>query len=584
MNIKKEIFSNTDNMKNKILVFIIGTSFCFSLFFLSNCRKEDPKIITIDKITGSVQKGPFINGTTILMSELNSSLKQTGNVFTSQINDNGGNFEISDISLSAVYVEFSANGYYFDEVFGNISQSQLNLYALSDLGDFSTVNINILTHLEKQRVEILVKQNKSFKEAKKQAQKEILAIFGFEQADMDVSEKLDISVNNESNAILLAISLILQADRSAGELTELLANLSNDIRGDGRLDNEEMKTELRSSVLKLDLPEIRLNLENRYRLLGINAEIPDFEKHMEDFLIFMAQKPTVNTKPAINLNTTTASLQGYVNPNSSGSIVFFQYGLSENLGDSIEATPLEVTGDALVSVSAELTGLLPGTYYYFRIKSENDLGSSYGEILSFYTHPAGDPDPVTDIDGNVYKTVKIGNQFWMAENLKTTKYRNGDEIGTTLTEIVLESTPKYQWVVGGNDSYLADYGRLYTWYSVTDPRNVCPVGWHIPEYSELTELIDFAGGEAVAGNKLREAGTVHWVYYGGTNDFGFSGLPGGFRSEDAEFMQTGEDGYFWSAKEYTTSKAKCIMLSAGEYCYTVILQKKTGVSIRCIMD
>ena len=101
----------------------------FVLLLTNSCQKDEPKIIK-EKVTGCVQKGPFVNGTSILMSEVNSSLQQTGNIFTTQILNNSGTFEISNISLTSSYVEFSANGYYFDEVKGNKSISQLNLSIL----------------------------------------------------------------------------------------------------------------------------------------------------------------------------------------------------------------------------------------------------------------------------------------------------------------------------------------------------------------------------------------------------------------------------------------------------------------------
>src|SRR4029078_12512714 len=136
------------------------------------------------------------------------------------------------------------------------------------------------------------------------------------------------------------------------------------------------------------------------------------------------------------------------------------------------------------------------------------------------------PATVTDIDGNVYHTVTIGTQVWMVENLKTTKYRNGDLIGTTIPatlDISSESTPKYQWAYKGEESNVATYGRLYTWYAVADSRNVCPTGWHVPSDAEWTTLTTYLGGESVAGGKLKENGTVHWESpnTGATNESGF---------------------------------------------------------------
>src|SRR5262245_32163336 len=104
------------------------------------------------------------------------------------------------------------------------------------------------------------------------------------------------------------------------------------------------------------------------------------------------------------------------------------------------------------------------------------------------------PATVTDIDGNVYHTVNIGTQVWMLENLKTTKYRNGDLIETTTPatlDITSESTPKYQWAYNGEENNAATYGRLYTWYAATESRNVCPSGWHVPSDVEWTTLSNF---------------------------------------------------------------------------------------------
>ena len=103
-------------------------------------------------------------------------------------------------------------------------------------------------------------------------------------------------------------------------------------------------------------------------------------------------------------------------------------------------------------------------------------------------------DSVKDIDGNAYRTITIGTQVWIVENLKTTKYCNGDLIGTTTPatlNIEDESTPKYQWAYDGNESNVATHGRLYTWYVATDSRNVCPVGWHVPSDAEWTTLTDY---------------------------------------------------------------------------------------------
>ena len=379
-------------MKNKLEVSICSIMVIGLFLMLTNsCTKNgsnQPSTtnpLVKPKISGHVQKGPFVNGTTISMAELNSSMTQTGKNFTTQISNNNGLFELNNVTLSSSYVQFSATGYYFDEVKGAISISPLSLTALSDITDMTTVNVNILTHLEKSRVEYLVGQNKSFADAKKQAQSEILNIFGFKLNEMDRSESLDISANNDGNAILLAVSVILQGNRSVGDLTELLANISNDISSDGILNSQAILASLRTTALGLDFSTIRSNLRTRYQELGTNATIPDFEKYVNTFLAFSGQKPTAIIQPATNVLLTSATLNGQVSANSLSTVVTFEYGTTTNYGTSVAVTLSPVTGSALVNVKADLTGLSQNITYHFRVKAVNSLGTTYSDDAMFLT-------------------------------------------------------------------------------------------------------------------------------------------------------------------------------------------------------
>jgi len=195
---------------------------------------------------------------------------------------------------------------------------------------------------------------------------------------------------------------------------------------------------------------------------------------------------------------------------------------------------------------------------------------------------------ITDVDGNVYTSVTIGNQAWMVENLKTTKYRNGDLIGTTtpLTlDISSENTPKYQWAFDGNESNASTYGRLYTWFAITDSRGVCPSGWHVPSDAEWTILTTYLGGLSVAGDKLKETGEVHWnnPNAGATNESGFTALPGGSRYES--FSYIGMTGYWWSSTEYSSTNAwRYCMFYQYSYVSRSNYLKHYGHSVRCIKD
>ena len=235
-------------------------------------------------ISGFAQKGPFLNGSSVILSELNESLTQTGSTFTSQIIDNTGAFEITGISLASNYAALRVDGYYFNEVCGEQSSSQITLNAISVISDDRNININVLTHLEKARVEYLMNNNSlTIDEAKSQAQSEVLAIFNISES-VDSSENLDISSQTVGDAVLIAVSSILQGFRSESEYSELMANIITDIRTDGQLNSSSLGSQLISQAVLLNAGDITSNLENRYESLGMNISVPEFESHITNFI------------------------------------------------------------------------------------------------------------------------------------------------------------------------------------------------------------------------------------------------------------------------------------------------------------
>jgi uncharacterized protein (TIGR02145 family) len=557
------------------------------IILLFNSCKKDFSILK-EKISGYVQKGPFVNGTSISIYELDENLGQTGKNFSTLINNNSGNFEISNISLSDRYVEFYATGYYFDEVRGEISAAPLNLDAISDVTDITAININVLTHLERSRVKYLVKQGQSFSNAKAMAQSEILSLFGINNADLHNSEMLNISEGSDENAILLAISIILQGNRSSGELTELLANFSK-ILEDGISGDNGFIYELRKPFKDLNLSEIRKNLEARYRQLGITATIPDFEKYINIFLVSIGEKPEVRYMPVTNLEETSIILNAKVNPFSLVTNVVFEYGLTNNYDKSVATRPNPVNGFNLVDVSASIEGLMAGTLYHYRVRAENVKGTTYGNDTTFVSWNG----KVSDMDGNVYNTIKIGTQTWMLENLKTTKYKDGTSIPyvTSSTGWLNLETPAYCYY-NNNGANKVLYGALYNWYTAATDK-LCPEGWHVPSKADWTVLTYFLGGPSFAGGKLKEAGTVHWDSPNlADNSSGFTALPGGSRWSNVNsvnFQSLGGQASFWSSTEEEDYETIAYVMwlthpnlrvdSLG-----VSFPKKCGLSVRCLRD
>jgi uncharacterized protein (TIGR02145 family) len=233
-----------------------------------------------------------------------------------------------------------------------------------------------------------------------------------------------------------------------------------------------------------------------------------------------------------------------------------------------------------------ITGLLPSTPYYVKAYATNAKGEALGEQVDFIT--AG---TITDYDNNVYETVKIGSQLWMAENLKTTHFLNGDLIKTTnpaTLDIMSENSPEYQWSYGGNDANVQIYGRLYTWYTIMDTKKVCPSGWHIPSDNEWTILENTLGGYSTAGSKLKETGNDHWLSpynIDATNESCFSGLPGGNRNSNGSFFLIQNNAYWWSStiSESASSWARTLNSGNSNVVRSGVV-KSWGLSVRCIKD
>jgi uncharacterized protein (TIGR02145 family) len=204
-------------------------------------------------------------------------------------------------------------------------------------------------------------------------------------------------------------------------------------------------------------------------------------------------------------------------------------------------------------------------------------------------NPAKTYGTMTDQQGNVYKTIVIGTQMWMAENLKTTIYRNGDAIANadTIDDAQFANLTTGAWCFYNYSQYDCPYGKLYNWYAVADPRNVCPTGWHVPTHAEWTTLTSFLGGEEVAGDKLKSTGTQYW-YLPNTdanNESGFSGLPGGNRPDVDLAGSPGADGRWWSSTESSATSAWHLYLLVNDAEFMMFpVDKHYGLSVRCIKD
>ena len=256
-------------------------------------------------------------------------------------------------------------------------------------------------------------------------------------------------------------------------------------------------------------------------------------------------------------------------------------------------------GEGIGSFSSEISELNVGTIYYVRAYATNSSGTVYGMVISFTTlgfnfNPELTYGSVSDIDGNTYKTIQIGTQTWMAENLKTTKFNDSSSIDGVLDDILwwYLARPAYCWY-GNNANNMAIYGALYNWYSIDAEtnrhKNICPAGWHVPTDTEWTTLTDHLGGYSIAGGALKETGKLHWITpnFGATNESGFTALPGGYRDYNGKFNSygIGFSGYWWSSPDSNNSG---VLFRQLFYYYSSVHivegAKNDGFSVRCIMD
>jgi uncharacterized protein (TIGR02145 family) len=316
-------------------------------------------------------------------------------------------------------------------------------------------------------------------------------------------------------------------------------------------------------------------------------------------LISCKKKPTspfVTTAKVTDITETTATTAGNVTFDGNADITArgVCWGTSQ---DPTQDDNVLASGEGTGVFTCILTGLTQGTTYYVRAYATNSAGTSYGDLVSFKTltkiitidsigpilfNPDITYETVSDIDGNIYKTVTIGTQTWMAENLKTTHLNDG--------------TRAYPNWYEYNNVYKEIYGGYYTFKNIVETGKLCPSGWHIPTKDEFQVMIDYLGGEAIAGGKLKESGTTHWSSpnTGATNESGFTALPGGMLSWGGPFdpmnikwAGLNYGGSFWA----TTTYQGFINLWAFVISYNSSMITNLGtyygeekMSVRCIKD
>lgn len=265
------------------------------------------------------------------------------------------------------------------------------------------------------------------------------------------------------------------------------------------------------------------------------------------------------------------------------------WGTSSSLNISNSKT---IQQNKIEKFSCKIQNLEPNTTYYYRAYATGKNGTGYGQVKSFttlqviYTKGNG----VNDINGNFYRSVIIGQQEWMIDNLEVTKYNDGTEIPLITNQTNWYTNKEDAYCIYNNDiKNITKYGLLYNGYSVITNK-LCPTNWHVPSKQEWEELIEYCGGSNIAGGKLKEINYDYWAQpnTGASNITGFIGVGGGLRTNDGNFYNLNKNGYWWTSTEVSNASYPMnhyvTLTYSNTNAYMEGYYKQTGLSVRCIKD
>ena len=521
--------------------------------------------ISLDSIVGLTQKGPFLKGSTVYLYELSDgrTLKQTNGNFTSNISQENGRYKFLARDLVSQYAMVIVDGYYRNEVTGVSSNAPIRLKAITDMRKRSSVNVNILTHLEFERVYYLVTKEKyTVKQAKRKAQREILNFFGINLDGNADAENMDVFGSSDADAALLAVSILLQGDRTESDMMALLSEMSAAMAEDGVWDNDRakaVKAELADWAFGQQLSKFRTNVENWH--LG-DGKVGDFEKYIYNFIAETFEIEECGDE---------ASTKKLPIKNKSSRF----YGKSFECFREPEwekATWVEILDNPYLDSDGE-------DVYFTRshMIDWRDRRMYRTELLEFDCEEGGT------------------SRYWMVENLDFDYRVNGKSFGNRCYEETCLS-----------DSSRA-FGRYYSWAAAMDSagiysedgkncgyenscsartpaRGICPEGWHLPDTTDWSDINKAGCADEVSRLFRSKNGWIHWELdeTDGTNDFGLSVIPTGYIYADRDsLMHLGREADFWTYVEESRHSA---------YYFEVYISKTQlsrwaksfGRNIRCV--
>ncbi len=513
--------------------------------------------ISLDSLVGVTQKGPFLKGSTVYLYELSDgrTLKQTNGNFTSNITRDDGRYKFTARDLVSQYAMVVVDGYYRNEVTGKTSDAPIRLKAITDMRKRNSVNVNILTQLEFDRVYHLVtrgdKDGKKLtvKQAKRQAQREIMSIFNITLDEDTDAEDMDVFGSSEADAALLAISVLLQGDRGESEMMALLSEISNDMADDGEWNAEKHADSIKAFIADWafgqNLSKFRENVDG----WGLNkgGEVGDFEKYINNFIT-----KTLGLKACNGVKDATPQI--------------VDNKLSRYNGRSYQCYEKREDCD-----KCEMwVDVRPKNKYM------NDT-ATYGTMIDWRNRRMYYTLIIDDFTCNDKSPIYAYEGMWMAENLDLDYRVKGMSYGNRCYE-------------DDCDTYKS-FGRYYSWaaamdsaaiYSVegvncgtnttcgvgNEVRGVCPEGWRLPNKDEWKALMDFIAydyGDSLADLKLRS--NTGWVCddcLDGEDYFGFSMVPSGYCNLGGNCGGKGWYLNLWTSTESSRDEAIALHMTNHE--------------------
>ncbi len=291
--------------------------------------------------------------------------------------------------------------------------------------------------------------------------------------------------------------------------------------------------------------------------------------------------PTVTTADPSATSTTTAAGGGTISSDGGSAVTARGVCWSTSLNPTTNNSKT-TDGTGTGTFTSNISGLNPNTTYHVRAYATNSVGTAYGTDKSFIT----DPVSVTDRDGNIYDVIRIGTQLWIGENLKTTTLNDGTSIANVTGNSAWSNltTPGYCWYNNNEIPNKATYGGLYNWYAVNTGK-LCPTGWHVSTDDEWLTMEGYLGGATVAGGKLKETGTSHWMSPNiATNESGFTALPGGWRLGTGTFESITGYGYWWTSTESAPNAFYRKLQYNDDKSFRDTKPENYGMSVRCIKN